>query len=120
MDFRALIVDDNERFLEAARSSLSRDGIDVVGTATTSGEALRLAEELSPNLILVDISLGEESGFELVRELVERFPELAPGLVLISTRAEDDFADLIATSPAVGFISKSRLSPKGLRDLVAG
>jgi len=120
VEFRALIVDDNARFLEAARSSLSRDGINVVATAMTSAEAMRLAEELSPNLVLVDISLGDESGFELVRELVERFPELGPGLVLISTRAEDDFADLIATSPAVGFISKSQLSPKGLRDLVSG
>jgi two-component system, NarL family, nitrate/nitrite response regulator NarL len=120
VEFRALIVDDNERFLEAARSSLSREGINVVGTAMTSAEAIQLAEDLSPNLILVDISLGTESGFELVRQLVERFPELAPGVVLISTRAEDDFADMIATSPAVGFVSKSQLSPKALRDLVAG
>jgi DNA-binding NarL/FixJ family response regulator len=117
MGLRCLIVDDNERFLEAARSSLGRDGVRVVGTATTSAEAMRLAEELSPNVVLVDISLGEESGFDLVRELVERFPALAPGVVLISTRAEDDYADLITTSPAAGFISKSQLSPQAVRDL---
>jgi DNA-binding NarL/FixJ family response regulator len=118
VELRCLIVDDNERFLEAAQASLSRDGICVVGTATTSAEALRLAKELSPDLVLVDISLGSESGFELTRELVEQFPDLAPRIVLISTRAEDDFADLIATSPAAGFVSKSQLTPQAVRKLL--
>ena len=113
MEIRCLIVDDNERFLSAARASLGRDGINVVGTATSSAEALRLTAELQPNVVLVDISLGEESGFDLTRRLVERFPGLDSRVVLISTRAEEDFADLIATSPAVGFIPKSRLAPPG-------
>ena len=117
---RCLIVDDNERFLEAARSSLSRNGVEVVGTAMTSAEALRQAEELRPDVILVDISLGRESGFDLARDLVAGFPEDSPRVVLISTRAEDDFADLIASSPALGFISKSQLSPQALRELASG
>jgi two-component system, NarL family, nitrate/nitrite response regulator NarL len=118
VEIRCLIVDDNERFLSAARASLGRDGINVVGTATSSAEALRLTAELQPNVVLVDISLGEESGFDLTRRLVERFPGLDSRVVLISTRAEEDFADLIATSPAVGFIPKSRLAPLAVRDLV--
>jgi DNA-binding NarL/FixJ family response regulator len=114
---RCLIVDDNDRFLEAACASLSRDGIEVVGTATTSAEALQKAGALHPDVVLVDISLGDESGFDLARELVEGVPSLGARVVLISTRAEEDFADLIATSPAVGFISKSQLSPRAVREL---
>jgi DNA-binding NarL/FixJ family response regulator len=114
---RCLIVDDNARFLDAARSTLERQGIQVVGTATTTAEALQRAEELRPDVVLVDISLGDESGFELTRRLVE---DLRTRVVLISTRSEDDYADLVATSPAVGFLSKSQLSGRALRELLSG
>jgi DNA-binding NarL/FixJ family response regulator len=115
---RCLIVDDNERFLEAASSSLSRDGIEVVGTATTISDALRQVGSLRPDVVLVDISLGEESGFELTRQLVERFPDFRSRVVLISTRAEEDFADLIAASPALGFVPKSQLSAQAVDALL--
>jgi CheY-like chemotaxis protein len=62
-----LIVDDNMRFLDAARSTLERQGIQVIATATTTAEALQRAEALRPDVVLVDISLGDESGFELTR-----------------------------------------------------
>jgi DNA-binding NarL/FixJ family response regulator len=113
-----MIVDDNERFLAVARDRLARDGMDVVGTATTQKEALRLAEELHPDVVLVDISLGAESGFEVTRRLVEDFPDLEARVVLISTRDQDDFADLIAASPAAGFLPKNLLSARAVRDLV--
>jgi DNA-binding NarL/FixJ family response regulator len=116
---RCLIVDDNTRFLDAARSSLERQGIEVVGTATTATEALERAETLRPDVVLVDVSLGDESGFELTRRLVDQLPNLRTRVVLISTRSEDDYADLIAVSPAVGFLSKSQLSGGALRDLLA-
>jgi two-component system, NarL family, nitrate/nitrite response regulator NarL len=117
---RCLIVDDNERFLEAARSSLGRDGIEVVGTATTTATALQQTKQLRPDVVLVDISLGDESGFELTRQLVDVFPDLASRVVLISTREEQDYSDLIAASPAVGFVPKSHLSAKAVRELVSG
>ena len=115
---RCLIVDDNEPFLEIAAASLAGESLDVVGTATTSAEALRHVAEHQPDVVLVDINLGEESGFELARTLVERFPQLASGVVLISTRAEQDFGGLIKASPAVGFVPKTRLSGKLVRELV--
>lgn len=116
---RCLIVDDNEPFLEVAAASLAGDDFDVLGTATTSAEALRQVAEQQPNIVIVDISLGEESGFALARTLVERFPELASGVVLISTRAEQDFGGLIDESPAAGFVPKTRLSAAAVRELVA-
>jgi DNA-binding NarL/FixJ family response regulator len=117
---RCLIVDDNERFLEAASSSLDSTTIDVVGVATAASDAEALVDELRPDVVLVDISLGDESGFELTRRLVEGRPWLHDRVVLISTRAEDDYSDLIAESPAVGFLSKSQLTATAVRELVAG
>jgi DNA-binding NarL/FixJ family response regulator len=116
---RCLIVDDSVRFLEAAGSRLSRDGLEVVGTATTSAEALREAERLRPDLALVDVSLGDESGVALSLELAARFHDDLR-IVLISTRGESELAELIAVSQAVGFIPKSRLSPKTVHELLGG
>ena len=64
-----LIVDDNRLFLEAARDRLERGGLRVVGVAATSAEALQRAAELQPEVVLVDVVLGAESGFELARRL---------------------------------------------------
>jgi DNA-binding NarL/FixJ family response regulator len=114
---RTLIVDDNERFLDVARSSLSQE-FEVVGTATSSVEALQLTEEHRPNVVLVDIGLGEESGFDLAGQLAKRFPDLNLRIVMISTRSEEDFVELVESSPAVGFLSKSFLSGAAVRALI--
>jgi two-component system, NarL family, nitrate/nitrite response regulator NarL len=117
MALRALIVDDNSNFLGAARDLLEREGVEVIGVATTGAEAIRLAADLQPDVTLVDIDLGDESGFDVARALAAdgrgRFP-----VVLVSTHAEKDFADLIASSPAVGFLSKSDLSAGTLREVL--
>jgi DNA-binding NarL/FixJ family response regulator len=114
-----VLVDDNERFLAVARPSLERGGLEVVGTATSTAEALLQVEALHPDVVLVDIALGGESGFVLTRRLVELFPDLRARIVLISTRGEEDFADLIAASPAAGFLPKSRLSANAVIGLLA-
>jgi DNA-binding NarL/FixJ family response regulator len=118
MALRLLIVDDNERFLEAARSTLERDGIEVVGTATTAAEAERQAEELDPDVVLVDLNLGADSGFDLTRRLAEPRSNYSR-VLLISTRDEEDFSDLIRESPAIGFLSKSDLSAGAIRELLS-
>jgi DNA-binding NarL/FixJ family response regulator len=115
MQLRVLIVDDNEAFLEAARALLQREGLSVVGVASTSAQALRAAEQLQPNVMLVDITLGDESGFELTRRLVARDGAGGPAVVLISTHAQEDFADLIAESHAIGFVAKCDLSAEAIR-----
>jgi DNA-binding NarL/FixJ family response regulator len=107
---RVLIVDDNEPFLDAARVLLEREGVAVVGTATTSADALRLEEELRPDVVLVDIRLDEESGFDLA-------PRLSGTVVLISTHSQEEYVDKIAESPAVGFIPKAQLSAAAIMRL---
>ena len=120
MDIRGLIVDDNRSFLDAARVLLEREGVTVVGMASTSAEAVREAEALRPNVILVDIALGEESGFDLARRLAEGGQSNGATVILISTHAESDFADLIAASPAAGFLPKAELSASAIRRIVDG
>jgi CheY-like chemotaxis protein len=119
MAVRCLIVDDNLGFLEIARTVLERDGLTVVDVATTSAEALRATATLRPDVVLVDVSLGEESGFELARRLVSGHGEDV-AVILISTRAQDDLADLIAASPAAGFLPKAELSADAIRALIGG
>jgi CheY-like chemotaxis protein len=114
-----LIIDDNSGFLQAARALLEREGLRIVGVASTGAEALRCAAELHPDVTLVDIDLGGESGFELVRRLVDD-PGVDPGhLILISAHAEDDLADLIETSPALGFLAKPALSAEAIERLIS-
>jgi len=117
--FRCLIVDDSPRFLDAARGLLERQGI-TVGVAANGAEALRRAEELQPDVTLVDIDLGGESGFEVARRLHGDGGPALSRVILVSTHAEEDYADLIAASPAIGFLSKADLSASAIRDLVEG
>ncbi|RIQ21067.1 DNA-binding response regulator [Jiangella rhizosphaerae] len=115
---RCVIVDDNERFLAAARSSLERGGLEVVATATTTTDALEKIDALKPDVVLVDIALGAESGLDLVRRIVEATPS-GPHVVLISTHREEDVAELVSASPAAGFVWKADLSARAVRDVVA-
>jgi CheY-like chemotaxis protein len=120
MMLRLLIVDDNPRFLEVARNLLEREGITVVGLASSSAEALDRVEELRPDVTLLDIDLGAESGFELARRFDERSNGRTSPTILISTHAEADYADLIEASPALGFLPKSALSGSAIHDLLRG
>jgi DNA-binding NarL/FixJ family response regulator len=115
---RCLIVDDNASFLGAAASLLERQGLAVAGVASNAADALRLARELRPDVVLVDIALGGESGFDIARQLAAGDGS-DPTVILVSTHAETDFADLIAETPAAGFVPKSELSAEAIRRLVA-
>ena len=111
---RCVIVDDSPLFLEGATDLLEREGLEVVGAASNSAEAIRLVEELRPDVTLVDVDLGDEDGFELARRLGENSPRTR--VILVSTHSEEDLAHLIAMSPAIGFVSKARLSAEAIRD----
>jgi CheY-like chemotaxis protein len=117
---RCLIVDDNESFLEVARVLLEREGLSVVGVASTSADALSQLEALHPDVVLVDVFLGEESGLDLTRRLAENGLSEKTTVILISTHTEADLGDLIATSRAAGFLSKAELSASAIRRIANG
>ncbi len=112
---RCLLVDDSGIFLEAARGLIDRDGVAVAGAASSIAEALRQASALSPDVAVVDIGLGRENGFDLARHLAER----GIPVIMTSTSAEADYADLLAASPVAGFLPKAELSAARIRDILA-
>jgi CheY-like chemotaxis protein len=111
---RCLLVDDNTTFLETARSLLGRDGVTVAGTASCIAEAVRQASALRPDFAVVDIGLGAESGFDLARDLASR----GITVIMTSTSAEADYADVIAENPVAGFLAKAELSVAGIRRIL--
>jgi DNA-binding NarL/FixJ family response regulator len=115
---RCLIVDDNGEFLQTARGLLERQGMNIVGVASTGAEGVALAAELSPELVLVDVDLGEESGFDVARALAAA--DEPARVILISAYAEKDLESLLEASPAAGFLSKSVLSRRAIDELLDG
>jgi len=116
-DVRCLIVDDSADFRDAASAMLERAGISVV-KASNSAEALKYYDDFHPDVALVDIDLGGEDGFALAEQLDRVSSPSALAVILVSTYAESDLAEMIDASPAVGFLQKFSLSPDAIRDLV--
>jgi DNA-binding NarL/FixJ family response regulator len=119
MTLHCVIVDDSPAVLQAARKLLEGEGIAVAGVATTGAEAIPLVAELRPDVVLVDINLGPESGLELTRRL-RAVDDAGSPCILISTRSEADYPELIADSPAIGFLAKAELSAAAIERLLAG
>ncbi|MET0951879.1 MAG: response regulator transcription factor [Aeromicrobium sp.] len=107
---RCLIVDDSPTFCAALRGVLETAGLTVVATASTLATAVEAATTHRPDLILVDIDLGGESGFDVVEALHDLQPPVPPAILLVSTHDRDDFAEMVEASSAVGFLQKIELS----------
>ena len=116
MQLRCVIVDDDEAFLRAARALLERDGVIVAGVAHSCAEAIRQAEALRPNVVLIDIRLGQESGFQAARQLADNGH--APTMIMISTHSGADYTELIDESPAKGFVAKTDLSAAAIHRIL--
>jgi DNA-binding NarL/FixJ family response regulator len=116
VQLRCVIVDDDAAFVEAAQAVLEQDGVTVAGAASSCAEAVQRAEALRPDVVLIDVRLGEESGFDVARRLADN--EQAAALIMISTHAGADYADLIAESPAAGFVRKTQLSGAAIRRIL--
>ena len=121
MAVRVLIVDDHASFRALARMLLVVDGFDVVGEAGDGTEALRVAEQLRPDVVLLDVQLpGCEGtggdGFGVAEALSVRSP--APTVVLVSSRSRTDYGHRVADSVARGFIAKAELSGDALRSVL--
>jgi two-component system nitrate/nitrite response regulator NarL len=117
MTVRILLVDDNDAFISAARRLLGSEGFEIVGTASSGDDAVQKAVQLAPVVALVDIHLGDESGFDVVRRILEARRD-GTRAILISSYPLEDFADLVAESPAAGFVSKSRLSAAAILEIL--
>jgi DNA-binding NarL/FixJ family response regulator len=111
---RLLIVDDNEEFLSSAARLLESEGIDVVGKASSGAEAVRLAKTLDPEVVLLDVLLGNEDGFDVARDIAVAAPSAR--VVLISTHTEEDLAEGLAESTATAFLAKRAVNAAAIRN----
>jgi DNA-binding NarL/FixJ family response regulator len=116
MSQRVLIVDDHAGFRASARRLLEGQGFDVVGEAADGAQALRLSQDLDPDLVLVDIHLPDADGRYVAARISSA--RTAPEVVLISSRDVDDLDDSVERAGARGFISKAELSGDALAALL--
>ena len=108
-----LIVDDHASFRSLARRLLVADGFDVVGEAGDAADAFDAVRSLAPDVVLLDIRLPDLDGFGVAEVLAG--DEHAPTVVLVSSRARDDYGRRVDASPARGFIAKDDLCGDALR-----
>jgi CheY-like chemotaxis protein len=113
-----VVVDDSRSFADIARVLLERQGRRVLGVAGSSAEAVELVAELRPDVVLVDLMLGDESGLDLAQALAGDNSCEVPVIIIISAYPPVDVAELIAASPAAGFLPKSELSSDAIHQIV--
>ena len=113
-----LVVDDQAPFRLAARAVVRRTGgFELVGEAGTGEEAVALAAELHPGLILMDINMPGINGIEATRRIVADIPGTI--VFLCSTYTLDELPADALTSGANAYVNKEELSPAVLERLWA-
>jgi DNA-binding NarL/FixJ family response regulator len=112
-----MLVDDHALVRSAVRQALSATDIEVVGEASSADEALVLAPQLAPDVLLLDLNLPGTNGLGLLRELAPRLPDTRIVMLTIS----DDRRDLLdaVRNGAAGYLTKD-LSPDALQRAVRG
>ena len=114
-----LIVDDQAPFRRAAAAVVRvTGGFEIVGEAGSGEEAVELAGELAPQLVLMDINMGGISGIEATRRITSASPEVV--VILLSTYQAADLPADAATSGAVAYVNKEEFGPQVLEDVWAG
>jgi DNA-binding NarL/FixJ family response regulator len=111
-----LIVDDHPEFRESAAALLDAEGFEVVGEAADGPGALAEAARLRPQVVLLDIRLPGQDGFEVAQQLAAA-PD-PPAIVLISSREAATYGARLESAPVRGFIAKRELSGQTLEALV--
>jgi DNA-binding NarL/FixJ family response regulator len=118
MGVSVLIVDDQAPFRLAARAVVeATDGFDVVGEVETGEAALDAARELRPDLVLMDVNLPGINGLEATRVILAEGGAPRPMVIVFSTYEPAEYAPRAAEAGAVGYITKSDLSPERLEEV---
>lgn len=104
MSIRVLLADDHRMLREGLRRSLEDEGFDVVGEADNGEQAVRMAGELQPDVILMDVSMPEMDGVEATRQI--RATDTASRVLMLTMHADKDvLADAIRAG-ASGYLVK--------------
>jgi CheY-like chemotaxis protein len=115
MPRRLLIVDDHDGFRVVARTMMELAGFEV-SEAVDGASAVEAAVTDRPTIVLLDVHLPDVDGFEVAHRL-DALPD-APRVVLVSSRPWGDVRRRLASSPAIGFLTKADLSAEAILALV--
>jgi CheY-like chemotaxis protein len=118
MPVRCVIVDDSPDFLRAASALLEGQGVTVVSIASTGAQAYRVCRELQPDVVLLDVDLGGETGFDVAHGLAQQAGPAGPRVILTSAYPAEEFEDMIADTPALTFMPKAGLSGTAIRGII--
>src|SRR6476646_2386414 len=113
-----LIVDDHPSFRASARRMLEAEGVSVVGEAADGHGAIAAAQDLQPDVVLLDVGLPDLDGFEVADRLAAL--GVRSVVVLTSSHIAAEYGSLVAQTPTRAFITKSELSGAALTGLVSG
>jgi two-component system invasion response regulator UvrY len=111
-----MIVDDQPPFRAAARAVVERvKEFELVAEVASGEQAVETSAAVSPQLVLMDINMGELDGIEATRIITATDPGVR--VILVSTYALDDLPPAARTSGAIAYVNKDELSPRTLRRL---
>jgi DNA-binding NarL/FixJ family response regulator len=105
-------VDDHPSFRASARKLLESDGYEVVGEAADGEDAIRVAQVLHPDVVLLDVQLPGIDGFQVAAQLAAM--DSAPEVILTSSRDSSDYGSCVEDCGARGFVPKAELSGAAL------
>jgi NarL family two-component system response regulator LiaR len=119
MTIRVLVADDHKLFRQGLISLIKTRGdeVEVIGEAATGREAIRLAGQLHPDVVLMDIYMPQGDGLQATREIRERFSDIA--VVMLTSSEEDQHLYEAVKLGASGYLLKS-LDASELFDLLSG
>ncbi len=121
MSVRVLLADDHKILREGLRRSLEVQGLDVVGEAADGEEAIEMAEDLRPDVVLMDVTMPVLDGVEATRRIRQRLPEVR--VVVLTMHADETTMARAIRVGADGYLVKDCSSDEiaeALRLVVAG
>ncbi len=111
MTTKVLVVDDHPVVSEGILKILdSQEYLEVVGQASNGREAIRIAEETKPDLVIMDVMMPELDGIQTTKQLKEAFPSVA--VLLLSAYSYESYLLAAIRAGAAGFLSKSARKPE--------
>jgi len=101
---RLMLADDHRMLREGLRRSMTDQGFDIVGEARDGDEAIRLAEELEPEVILMDVTMPEVDGVEATRQIKINQPQIR--IVMLTMHADQEVLAAAIRAGASGYLVK--------------
>jgi len=116
-----MLADDHRMLREGLRRSMTDQGFDVVGEARDGDEAIRLAEDLQPEVILMDVTMPEVDGVEATRQIKQLFPDIR--VVMLTMHADQEVLAQAMRVGASGYLVKDCSTEEianAIRDVAGG